>query len=116
MQEFEFQIPRTAQLTNVDSAIESTCIAEGLGIGMKGSLTSFPGSTHWHFKKPGERGTLEITSFPSDRRIWAKVQSGRRADWIEPCLIKIKAKLEKALKKSTNESFYKVAQQNKKRA
>ncbi len=97
MQEFEFQVPSSAQGADIDSAIESTCTTEGLQIGMKGSLASFPGSIHWHFKKPGERGTLEITSFPRDRRIWAKVQSGRRADWIEPCLTNIKVRLEKAL-------------------
>jgi hypothetical protein len=101
MQEFEFHIPPSAQLANIDSAIESTCIAEGLQVGMKGSLASFPGSIHWHFKKPGERGTLEITSSHRDGRIWAQIQSGRDADWIEPCFEKIKIKLEKTLKRST---------------
>jgi len=98
MQEFEFHVPTSAQLKNADGLIESLCIKEGLHVGLKGSLARFPGSIHWHFKKPGERGTLEITSSPHDRRIWAQVQSGRRADWIEPCLKTIKAKLEKALR------------------
>jgi hypothetical protein len=97
MREVEFQIAPSARLTDVDSKIGSTCIAEGLLIGMKGTLASFPGSTHWHFKKPGERGTLEITFFPRDRRIWAQIQDGRRADWIDSCLERIRQTVEKKL-------------------
>jgi hypothetical protein len=100
MREVEFQIPPSAKLTDVDSTIESTCIAEGLQIGMKGTLASFPGSTHWHFKRPKERGTLEITLFPRDGRIWAQVQDGRRADWIDLCLAKIQRTIEARLKES----------------
>jgi hypothetical protein len=100
MQEFEFHVPPSAQLANVDSAIESTCLAEGLQVGLKTSVASVPGSVHWHFKRPGERGILEITSSLPDRRIWAQIQSGRRADWIEPCLERVRIKLEQALKNS----------------
>jgi hypothetical protein len=97
MQEFEFDVPHCAQGAEFDSAIETTCISEGLEIGMKSSLATFPGSVHWHFKMPGKNGTLEITSFTRDKRIWAKVQSGRSADWIEPCLMRVKASVEKIL-------------------
>jgi hypothetical protein len=99
MQEFEFQVPPSARLSGLDALVESTCIAEGLEIGMKGTLASLPGSIHWHFKKPGERGTLEITSCPRTRRLWASIQAGRRADWIEPCLTKIKTEIENRLMK-----------------
>ena len=101
MQEFEFQIPPSAQLSNLDSEVESICIGEGLQVAMKSSLARFPGSVHWHFKKPGVRGTLEITSYPLEKRLWASIQAGRRADWIEPCLEKIKAKIETHLAKAT---------------
>jgi hypothetical protein len=101
MREVEFQVPHSQHLIHADSAIESSCVAEGLQIGMKGTLASFPGSTHWHFKRPSQRGTLEITVFPRDRRIWAQIQAGRRADWIEPCLEKIKRAVEVKLKEST---------------
>jgi len=100
MQEYEFQVPSSAELAVVDSAIEAACIAEGLQLGMKGSLARFPGSIHWHFKKPGERGTLEITSVPQANRVWAQVQSGRRADWIEPCLTQIRHRFAESLKQS----------------
>jgi hypothetical protein len=100
MREVEFKAPGSMQLTHIDSEIESACAAEGLQIGMKGTLASFPGSIHWHFKRPSERGTLEITVFPRDRRIWAQIQKGRRADWIEPCLEKIKYAVEAKLRES----------------
>jgi hypothetical protein len=99
MQEFEFQLPPSARLSDLDFLLESICIAEGLEVGMKSTLASFPGSIHWHFKKPGERGTLEITSYPRTRRLWASIQAGRRADWIEPCLARIKTKVENLLAK-----------------
>jgi hypothetical protein len=100
MREVEFKVPPSAQLIDAGSVIEATCAAEGLQIGMKGTLASFPGSTHWHFKRPKERGTLEITLFPRDRRIWAQIQDGRRAEWIEPCLANIRHTLEGKLKVS----------------
>jgi hypothetical protein len=101
MREVEFQIPPSVPLADVDATVESACTAEGLQIGMKGKLASFPGSTHWHFKRPRERGVLEITFFPREGRIWAQIRDGRRADWIDPCLAKIKSVVEKKLKEST---------------
>jgi hypothetical protein len=98
MREVEFDVRPSAKLDHADSIIESECLAQGLVIGMKGTLASFPGSTHWHFRRQGERGTLEITLFPRGRRIWAQIQDGRRADWIDPCLIRIREAVEAKLK------------------
>jgi hypothetical protein len=100
MREVEFHVLGGAQLKHAGAAIESACSAEGLEIGMKGTLASFPGSTHWHFRRPGERGTLEITLFPSQKRIWAQIQDGRRAPWIDACLVNIKDALERKLEES----------------
>jgi hypothetical protein len=101
MREVEFRVPPSAQFIDIESTIESICAAEGLQIGMKSALASFPGSTHWHFKRSKERGTLEITLLPSRRRIWAQIQDGRRADWIDACLAKITRAVEGKLKEST---------------
>jgi hypothetical protein len=101
MREVEFKAPSAARLADVESIIESVCAAEGLATGKKGTLASFPGSTHWHFKRTKERGTLEITFFPRDRRIWAQIQDGRRADWIEPSLANIKQVVEENLRGPT---------------
>jgi hypothetical protein len=102
MREVEFRIPPSTQLTHADSIVESACAAEGLQIGMKSTLAKFPGSTHWHFKRASERGTLEITVFPRDRRIWASIQDGRRAAWIDSCLANIRHVVEEKLQKSPN--------------
>ena len=99
MQEFEFQVPPFGPLAHLDSLVESVCIAEGIEVGMKDTLASFPGSIHWHFKKRGARGTLEITFYPRARRLWASIQISRRGDWIEPTLTKIKAQIESSLMK-----------------
>jgi hypothetical protein len=100
MREVEFKVPRAAQLPNVDAIIEDACAAESLVIGMKGKMASFPGSTHWHFKRATERGILEITFFPLGRRIWAQVQDGRRGEWIDASLANIKQAVERKLKES----------------
>jgi len=93
--------PPSAQFIDIESTIESICAAEGLQIRMKRALASFPGSTHWHFKRSKEGGTLEITLSPSRRRIWVQIQDGRRADWVDPCLANIKHAVGGKLKEST---------------
>jgi hypothetical protein len=97
MQEFEFWVPGGADISELDVLVESACSAEGLQMTMDSSLARHPGSRHWHFKKPGDRGTLEITWSPLEDRLWASIQAGRRAEWIEPCLLRIKARIEKAM-------------------
>ena len=46
-------------------------------------LKKYPGSTHWHITKPGEKGTLEATWRPSKRQFWFSIHSNRRSDWQE---------------------------------
>jgi hypothetical protein len=94
MQEVDFEIPDSVSISSMDAAIEIFCEHEGLEISLKSTLATYPGSVHWHFRKPGERGTLEITSYAAGKRIWAKIQNGRRAEWIEPTLTKIKHRIE----------------------
>jgi hypothetical protein len=98
VQEFEICIPLGAGVSELQSLVESASCAEGLQMTMAGSLAKHPGSVHWHFKKHGERGTLEITWSPRDQRLWASVQAGRRAEWIEPCVLRIKARIEDSLR------------------
>ena len=44
---------------------------------MKGTLASFPNCVHWHWKRGKERGTLEITWWGKQDRLWFKVAAGR---------------------------------------
>ncbi len=100
MQEIEFTVPAKADLDQAEAVIESVCAAHGLQAGMKSPLASFPGSIHWHYKKPREKGTLELTLFRRDRRIWAQVQEGRKAPWISTVLPLVRSAIERELRNS----------------
>jgi hypothetical protein len=65
---------------------------------MKGTLASYPGSTHWHYRKPGQKGTLELTLYIPDRRIWAKIQDSRKAPWINATLPSLRKTIEQQLR------------------
>ena len=69
----------------------------GLGVSMRGTLAKYPGCAHWHLKKGRERGTLEVTLWPSERRLWLSVQSGRTAPWIDEAIKQLKAALAELL-------------------
>jgi hypothetical protein len=98
MREFKFHVPRTCDLGRAERLIERVCNEHGLQLGMKGTQAKFPGSIHWHFKRPRQKGTLELTIFIPERRIWAQVQDGRRAPWIDDELPVLQRTIEKGLK------------------
>lgn len=78
----------------LDKTIEALCRAAGLSITLKGTSAKFAGSIHWHLKKGCERGTLEITLWPSQNKLWFSMQDGRAADWVMPAARELKAQLE----------------------
>ena len=98
MQQIEFTVPKQTDLKNADALIEGVCAAHGLHAAMKGTLATYPGSIHWHFKKTKEKGTLELTLLCADRRIWASIHSNRTAPWIEESLSQLRAEIERALR------------------
>jgi hypothetical protein len=98
MREVEFSVPRKCDLKLAERLIENICAGRGLQMAMKGSQATFPGSIHWHYKREKQKGTLELTLFPSQRRIWAKVAEGRRAAWINSELPQLRRQVEKELK------------------
>jgi hypothetical protein len=98
MREIEFAVPRNAALAEAERLIEKVCARRGLVLAMKGSLSSYPGCVHWHYKRQNQKGTLELTLFARDRRVWAKVQDGRKAPWIDEELPGLQAAIERALK------------------
>jgi hypothetical protein len=99
MQEVEFAVPRNCNLDRAEKVIESAASALQLTLSMKTTLAGYPGSIHWHYKSGKEKGTLELTLFPRDRRIWAQVQSGRKAPWIDVVLPKVQREIEAALRR-----------------
>ena len=94
MTDFELQLPEGCNWARLPERIEAACAAEGLSLGMKGSLAKHPGCLHWHFKQGRERGTLEITLWPQQHRLWFTVQDGRRGEWIEEAVARLKPILE----------------------
>jgi hypothetical protein len=98
MREIEFAVPRNADLLGAEQVIERICARRGLILAMKGSLSSYPGCVHWHYKRQKQKGTLELTLFARDRRVWAQVQDGRKAPWIDQELPGLQLDIERALK------------------
>ena len=97
MREIEFAVPRNADLTQAAKLIEKICAQHELILAMKGSLTAYHGCVHWHYKRQKQKGTLELTLFARDRRVWAKVQEGRKAPWIDEELLALQWAIERAL-------------------
>lgn len=97
MMEIEITVPSQTDLSQAEQLIEHCCIVGGLSINLKGSLAKYPGCIHWHLKRPGQRGTLEITLWTSARRIWFSVHTGRASARIEETLFRLKQDLEKDL-------------------
>ena len=82
MQNIGIELPRGANLSEVEKTIVATLAAVGLQVSLRGTLKKFPGCTHWHAKSPGQSGTLELTLWPQQHRAWISIQSGRAANWI----------------------------------
>ena len=94
MEEIEVSVNTAGREERLATAIEEAAVHYGLQIRIRGTLRTYPGSHHWHLHKPGERGTLEVTLWPAGKRVWFKVQAGRRAEWIADIIPHIKAWIE----------------------
>ncbi len=93
----EVKIPPSADLARVESLVKKTCKARGLEMTVKTSLVSYPGSTHRHFKKGTERGTIELTFWKGGRRLWISVHSNRASSWTTVEMRELKSDLEERL-------------------
>ena len=98
MIEIAFRVPAKFAPRRAEKIIERVAQEFDLIEGMKSPRARFPGSIHWHYKKKGERGTLELTLWPAEKKIWAQVQDGRKADWIFEELPQIRRTIEVALR------------------
>ena len=92
--ETDINIRDVDDTAGVISRVESVLTSHGLTMHSRGSVKSYPGCTHWHWKNGRQAGTLEVTLWPARRRLWFKVQSGRRAAWIDQLVPVLKAALE----------------------
>ena len=101
MKQIEIEVSATGNLTDVDEAIEQAAEAAGLRTTLRGGLTEYPGATHWHFKRGSEPGTLEITWWPREMRLWLSIHDNRDAQWIEPAMRAIQHSLNARLRTAT---------------
>lgn len=95
--EIAIRVPEGVRPDKIVSAVDRTIIDLGLIVTMRGSLKSFPGSTHWHLKRGRGRGTLEATWWPRMGKLWIKIQAGRTAPWIEEITPRFKREIESRL-------------------
>jgi hypothetical protein len=98
MTEVEFAVPQGCGLSGAAALIEKACRGCGLRVSTRATLSSYPGSIHWHIKRGIQPGTLEVTLWEAKRRVWASVQDGRRAAWIDEALPLVKAAVEAELR------------------
>ena len=73
--------------------VEKACSRNGLKQTLLTTLKSYPGSTHWHYKKGTARGTLEITWWPKKRNLWLSSRVGRDADWIPEMMVALETEI-----------------------
>ena len=97
MLEVELQISDSIESEAVLRIVEQVCASNELTCTLKGTLVSYPGSIHWHFKQGKQSGTLEITWWESEHRLWFKVASGRTSEWILKSIPQLKEQIEKLL-------------------
>ena len=95
MLEVELQIPGGVETETVIRVVEHVCASNELTYSLKGTLVSFPGSVHWHFKRGGQKGTLEMTWWESEHRLWFKVANGRTGEWMLESIPQLKEQIEK---------------------
>lgn len=95
MLEIELHVPPDAELS--EQVVEAACAAQRLYPTLKGTLKTYPGGIHWHYQKAGQRGTLEITLWPRQRRLWFKVAAGRKGDWNDEAIARLKTSIEQTL-------------------
>ncbi|HLQ20843.1 MAG TPA: hypothetical protein VK127_00905, partial [Nitrososphaerales archaeon] len=71
----EVHLPTKVDFRLVEHLVEECCRSIGLTVKMKGSLSKYPDSIHWHFKQGTQerRGTLEVTLWRGGRRLWLSV-------------------------------------------
>ena len=88
-------MPGREKQTRAIARIERVMRLHGLRMVSRGTLKTYPGCTHWHYKNDDEKGTLELTLWSETNRLWFKVQSGRRAAWIDDMIRRLKTELER---------------------
>lgn len=97
MIEVELQVPADANGDSVVKVVEKVCTTNDLICARKGTLASYPGSIHWHYKQGKQNGLLEISWWERESRLWFKVAKGRTGEWMNEALPRLKKQIEGSL-------------------
>jgi hypothetical protein len=89
----EIPISQKISVTEYERIIERIAESLGISLQLKTTLKKYPGCIHWHYKKGKERGTLEITLWPQQHRLWFTIHEGRKAEWIEEKMMVLEQKI-----------------------
>jgi hypothetical protein len=95
MQIVEVSTPRGRAPAALPALVERAVAEVGLA-SRRLELCGYPGATHWHIRRPGAKGTLELTYCPSQGRLWFAIHANRRADWITSALDELTARMMQA--------------------
>lgn len=90
-------LPPAADPVLLASFVEGVCLADGLTLTLKGALATYPGCTHWHWKRGRGPGILEITLRPSGNRLWVAVHANRAAVWADEAAAQLSERLQRAV-------------------
>ena len=89
MTEIEIEAPEGITLAEIEAAI----VATNLTVTLRGTLRQYPGCHHWHLKLGRQTGTLELTWWPEKQKLWFKIASNRRGEWMDSAISTIRARL-----------------------
>ncbi|MEO7909667.1 MAG: hypothetical protein ABIV47_08470 [Roseiflexaceae bacterium] len=92
MQTINIPLPANHSQLAMLALIEHAIIDAGL-LTERLELRSYPGATHWHIRRLGTKGTLELTYWPTKSRLWFAIHANRRAEWISPTLDDLMARM-----------------------
>lgn len=76
-----------------EKKLEELLAGMGLQLTMKGQLKTLPVNIHWHYKKPKEKGTLEITLLLPTNELIVECKKSRWGDWVEEVLVGLMQKV-----------------------
>lgn len=97
MTEINIHLSTSLKPAQLPRLVERAATAEQLTLTLKGTLAKYPGCTHWHYQQGKQPGTLEITWYPRERRLWFKIARNRNNGWIEVVVPRLKRLIESNL-------------------
>lgn len=64
------------------AAVERAIETRGLVVATRSTLSKYPGCVHWHLRRCGQKGTLELTHWFSSGRLWFNIHPLQAAAWM----------------------------------